>query len=409
MTDLEVSSGGLPLSALDQIDAATGKPFSQERSGPAKTNGGPAARARKPHTPKKAVVADYRVIERDLARVKPKAIDWLYPRYFPRGMVSCIHAAPGAGKSGISLDFAAKASQGDPMPDGATVDPVFTHLMVRDDPLEEVILPRLIAAGAERSLIMTLDKLQPVDAEGQDFGPCRHIDLFEDLKFVRRQLIERSTGLLIIDPLMAFFGGDRDANSTSQMADAIYKLGEMAAETGCAVVLVHWDRKDTTGKRVSRMLGSVSLEGVIRAAYAIDRHPTDPDSMVMVCSKMNIAPKPLALVFRVEGAAIEGADGQPIATSRIEWLGAEDIKPEDFPTTERAGSKLPEVREWLAGVLSGGAQTSEKIRADGKTLGYSERTITRAREKMGLTVTREAEFGASTCWRLPTKGEAVDS
>ena len=46
-------------------------------------------------------------------------VDWLWPCWIPRGMVTLLGAAPGAGKSLVALDLARRVIHGEPFPDGA--------------------------------------------------------------------------------------------------------------------------------------------------------------------------------------------------------------------------------------------------------------------------------------------------
>jgi hypothetical protein len=46
-------------------------------------------------------------------------VDWLWPSWIPRGMLTLFGAAPGAGKSLVALDLARRVIHGEPFPDGA--------------------------------------------------------------------------------------------------------------------------------------------------------------------------------------------------------------------------------------------------------------------------------------------------
>jgi hypothetical protein len=47
------------------------------------------------------------------------SVDWLWPAWIPRGMLTLFGAAPGAGKSLVALDLARRVIHGEPFPDGA--------------------------------------------------------------------------------------------------------------------------------------------------------------------------------------------------------------------------------------------------------------------------------------------------
>ena len=54
-------------------------------------------------------------------------VDWLWPSWIPRGMLTLLGGAPGVGKSLVALDLARRIIHNDPFPDGAPC-PVFDIL-----------------------------------------------------------------------------------------------------------------------------------------------------------------------------------------------------------------------------------------------------------------------------------------
>src|SRR5512139_3068379 len=63
--------------------------------------------------------AEYLSLSRLAAQLRP--IDWLWPGWIPRGMLTVLGASPGAGKSLVGLDLARRIIHGMGFPDGSTV------------------------------------------------------------------------------------------------------------------------------------------------------------------------------------------------------------------------------------------------------------------------------------------------
>ena len=60
------------------------------------------------------------------------SVDWLWPSWIPRGMLTLFGAAPGAGKSLVALDLARRVIHGEPFPDGAPNPCPGSHVLIVD-------------------------------------------------------------------------------------------------------------------------------------------------------------------------------------------------------------------------------------------------------------------------------------
>jgi AAA domain len=90
----------------------------------------------------------------DPAGQKPKRIIWIWRKWLALGLQAILDGDPGLGKSLIVLDLIARASRGDPMPDGQrppTLGDAVFIISTEEDLYYETILPRLHAAGTDFS------------------------------------------------------------------------------------------------------------------------------------------------------------------------------------------------------------------------------------------------------------------
>jgi archaellum biogenesis ATPase FlaH len=99
-----------------------------------------------------------------------------------------------------------------------------------------------------------------------------------DIETIRQAVTELNINLLVIDPLTQFLRPrlKRERASISRDYDAVYdamfQLRELAQETGCTVILVHHERKETFGSELGEVsaLGSTALTAVVDVGLQLD-------------------------------------------------------------------------------------------------------------------------------------------
>src|SRR5262249_32670992 len=83
--------------------------------------------------------------------IKPKRIEWFWQNRFALGKVGLVGGHPDEGKSLILTDMLARATRGDEWPCGEGRAPIGNViLLTAEDDLDDTVIPRLIAAGADR-------------------------------------------------------------------------------------------------------------------------------------------------------------------------------------------------------------------------------------------------------------------
>ena len=87
-----------------------------------------------------------------------RRINWLWPRWLPRGMISLLDGDPELGKSQLVACFAAFVTTGTSWPDGSPCSRGNVIIVAGEDSLEGVWAPRLTAAGADLSRVRLLNK-----------------------------------------------------------------------------------------------------------------------------------------------------------------------------------------------------------------------------------------------------------
>lgn len=345
--------------------------------------------------------------------VTPKRVKWIWKGRIPAGKVTMLDGDPGLGKSTITTDLTARVTTATAFPDGDQLEKRRCVLLLSaEDSAEDTIVPRLKVAGADLRLVTILDHV--VDPDG---GP-RQVELPADIDRIEKwcaSLIYSDTldedsawttpGLVIIDPLMAFFAGEVNAHRDQDVRRVLYRLKVMAEETGCAVVCVRHLNKMPGTNPLYRGGGSIGIIGAARAGLLVGADPDDGTRSILAVSKNNLGRKAPSLAYQVVEASFRQGDDQ-IKTGRVVWKGVSPHGAEDLlgHPVERAAPKQEEAGELLRSLLKDGAKPRAAIEKVAKAKKVSWRTIERAKADLEVIVERRGEPGKRSCtpgWRLP--------
>jgi AAA domain len=353
--------------------------------------------------------------------VQPKPVRWVWKGRIPASKLTMLDGDPGLGKSMITTDLTARVTTGSPFPDGTRLDKRWCVLLLSaEDGAEDTIVPRLTVAGADLKLVTILDHV------ADDGGP-RPVELPADIDRIEKgcaSLVYADTdaedsawatpGLVIIDPLTAFLGGEVNAHRDQDVRRVLFRLKVMAEETGCAVVCVRHLNKATGSSALYRGGGSIGIIGAARAGLLVGVDPDDEDRRVLAVSKSNLAVKAPSLAYRVVGASFRHGDEQ-IPTARIVWDGTSEHTADDLlgRPVERAAPKQEEAEAFLRNALAGGPRPRAWVEKGAKAKGISWRTVERAKAALEVIVERRGEpgkrGGGSYWWRLPEGQLSINS
>ena len=86
--------------------------------------------------------------------------------------------------------------------------------------------------------------------------------------------------LVIIDPVQAFIGADVDMNRANEVRPEFRKLGMIAEQTGCAIVLIGHLNKSSVTQSTYRGLGSIDIMAEVRSLIFIGKVRKDPETSI---------------------------------------------------------------------------------------------------------------------------------
>jgi hypothetical protein len=329
-------------------------------------------------------------VYRCFADVKPGRVEWLWKARIPRGMLSLCDGDPGNGKSTMSCDIAARVSRGWAMPpesnDGPVTEAAGVLLLNGEDDPERTIRPRLDAAGADVKRIHILTGIRlGADDERPPVLPY-------DLPLIENLIHAEAIALIVIDPFMAFLASDIDAHRDADVRRCFHCMKALAEKNGVAILIIRHLNKLSGGPAIYRGGGSIGITGAVRSAMVVGKDPQNPEHCVLTSVKSNLAPKPASLIYTHEPAG---------DVARIGWVGETDLSADDIlerPKREKQGT-AERCAEAMRQLLTGRDMETTKLTAALTAMGYSERTIERARGLVGVRGYR-AGFGAEGQWML---------
>lgn len=334
---------------------------------------------------------------RCLADVEPEAVTWLWPGRLPRGKIALLEGDPGLGKSTLLFDLAARLSVGCPTPDGQPLPTGQTIIVTAEDGLADTVRPRIDAAGGDASRIHAVEGVEDAGAELPFTLPAHALGLRDAIR-------EYAADLVIIDPLVAYLGGDTNTHRDGDIRRALRPLAMIAEETRAVIVFIRHLNKSVGGSALYRGGGSIGIIAAVRAAHLVARDPDDETRRVFAPVKSNLGPEAASLVFRLED------DGH--GRARIRWEGTSEHRAGGLvamPPEEDERGGADRARALLLEALAEGPRAQrEVVREVCQAADVSDRTVRRVAVRMGVVSARRGfGRGAAYTWEFPHAGHAL--
>jgi hypothetical protein len=332
--------------------------------------------------------------------IKIEKTDWMWTKRIPASDSTVLCGDPDVGKTTIALELAAQGTVGNL--DGVFKGKPFNVLIasVEDSP-SHTLVPRLKAAGADLSRVHII-KMKIGDDDGGG------LSLPADIPLLAEKAKQVEAKLVIIDPLMSHLGDSLNSNKDQDIRKALAPLSTLAEEGALTVLIICHLNKNESASSKYRIGGSVGIFAVPRSVLLAGEDPDNEGGFVLVHLKCNVGEKAAALRYALERRQTEKEDGTPVDTGGVLWGDeAEGVTADrvlNSKQNQEEGSAVSEVSEWLSDFLSEGAVKPEEIVREAKKMGFSEATLRRAKNRLGVKSKREG-FGKAGgwFWRLPPK------
>src|SRR6516165_3905502 len=128
------------------------------------------------------------------ANIVPKPIEWLWPQRVAIGKQTLIAGEAGLGKSQIGIAMAAAVTTGGTWPCGEGCAPLGNVIILsaEDDPADTIV-PRLLAAAADRHRVKIITAVRSKDRSGR-----RAFNLQTDLELLEREIADIGGAQMIL-------------------------------------------------------------------------------------------------------------------------------------------------------------------------------------------------------------------
>lgn len=315
----------------------------------------------------------------------PEPVRWLWPDWLALGKLHILAGAPGQGKTTIALTLAATVTIGGRWPDGSRCQPGNVLIWSGEDDPSDTLLPRLLAAGADRSRCYFVSGTR-IDGEVQSFDPARDMVALE----VQAHAIG-GIQLLIVDPVVSAVAGDSHKNT--EVRRALQPLVDFASRLNAAAVgISHFSKGGAGGDPAARVVGSIAFTAVARVVLVAAKVKSEGDELtnerrILARGKSNIGPDDGGFEYHIEQAEpLPGIHASYIAWGQaVEGTARELLaEPEAQQGDGLDNSAKDEAEEFLIQLLREGPAPTKHVMAEAKAAGIAWRTVRRASDALGI-------------------------
>lgn len=328
--------------------------------------------------------------------LSPQPVAWLWDGWLALGKMHLLAGAPGQGKTTLAITFAATVTIGGRWPDNTRCDAGNVLIWSGEDDIADTLLPRLIAAGVDRSRVFFVTGSR-INGELQAFDPAR------DMQALQAQA-ERigEVRLIMVDPIVSAVTGDSHKNTETRRA--LQPLVDLAANMNAALLgITHFSKGGQGSDPAQRVLGSVAFTAVARVVLVAAKVQSDDgkDRRILARGKSNIGPDEGGYEYHLE--QVEPLPG--IHASRIMWGAAVAgtarellAEPEERPEDTGGAVELLQA-ELVADNWTPADAACKPL----KDAGFSKKQIWAASKKLAV-IRKKGAMKDGWYWRLPGSG-----
>jgi len=332
--------------------------------------------------------------------IKPKPVQWLWQGRLPLSELCLLAGREGIGKTTAAYNLVADITRGC-LPGRYFGTPRVNIIAATEDSWEHTIVPRLMAANAD------LGKVARVNVEVQKIGKVE-LSLPDDIMSLEQLVVELDAALVLLDPVIPRLSKKLDTHKDADVRLALEPTARIAHTTGACVLGIIHVNKGTSRDPLNTIMGSRAFVAASRAVLFVVQDPNDEKVRLLGQAKNNLGRSNLpSLTFTIEEATVAQSDEGPIKTGKLRWLGESPRSIRDLVEEAADGGadrgQTAEAMDWLRDYMNAlplGWGYSKVIKAAAKKDGHRERTLERAKKRLGLVV-HSGGFPRKTVWALP--------
>ncbi|MGY2905233.1 AAA family ATPase [Bradyrhizobium sp. URHC0002] len=324
-----------------------------------------------------------------------KQKEWLWRGHLLRGALELLSGLPGLGKSQVQIALVACITSGLPWPDGADgMDPANVIMLTAEDTIDQEVIPRLKAAGADLNRVHIL---KCIKSDNKD----RQFLLAEDLEALERKIIEiGNVALITIDPITAYMGGTIDSHKTTEVRSQLGPLKDFSERANVAISAITHPPKSSSPKAINHFIGSQAFIAAGRIGHVCVEEIADDGGktgrILFTHAKHNPSVRMPTLAYQIEETTVVvNVDTFPIhipaphvvwAKDSVDITADEAVRAAagaDAANDRQQSQQQDAVRDFLRDLLKDGQPIFvNEIRAAGAKLGFSKDQLDRAKRKL---------------------------
>ena len=323
--------------------------------------------------------------------IKTEKLEWLWPNTFPKGKLCLIAGDPGTGKSLLALDIISRVTKAEFWPDDKSFPPRPGNVIIlsTEDDMSDTIKPRLQACGADLCKVFLLEAVRLPSSNGQTTERSFSLEL--DIQTLKAKIeVIGNVQLIVIDPIDEYIG-TIDSHKNADIRGLLGPFVKMIGREKITVIgIMHFNKG--SGRAVDKISGSKAWVNVSRATWFLMKDTDNPDIRNFMPQKCNLAPEQKGFAFTIE---THPDFGEPV----IAWGGRteKDIQSEMKAEEDQKSTQLSNAKKWLQAELQDGPVLATDIIDRGEKIGFAERTLQRARNKIKADSKKDG-FQGKTYW-----------
>ena len=330
--------------------------------------------------------------------LKMEKLKWLWPNVFPLGKIALIVGDPDRGKSILSLHVAAQVTTGRPWINSVTKrEPGDVLILTTEDDLADTVGPRLVAAGADMNRVHYINCVVAADGKKSNL-----YNLTKDFNVLVKAVMKIGPNLklIIIDPISGFMEG-KNENKNAEVREYLNPLAELARSCDLSIIgISHMNKNQLTQSASYRVLGSIAFTAAVRAVWLVHQDPEDEVRRLFVPLKGNLSKTKTGLAYTIMTAQVQTEQG-PAGHAYCAFSPEEiTIKADELlaPKPPKRTPKQDTASDWLQEYLADGPKFANEIFNVGSQMGFSQRTLQRAKGKLGIQAVKTTGFGGVGKW-----------
>jgi len=334
-----------------------------------------------------------------LSTVKSRVPQWVWTYggigRIQLGTLSIFAGKPTAGKSTAVRWFASRLTRGEL--EGVWYGvPMRVALVMTEEQTDAVIVPGLVAAGADLSMVYE-PRFRIGDIESPMMSIADEARLTEELK-------DKQIGALFVDPIMNTFGARTDINRNNEVRAMLDPYTRIAKEINGIVIGVTHLRKGEVHDVLASINGSSAFGEVPRAVFGFA--PISAGDHVMEQIKNSAGQPGLKLGYHLMITPVETDDGQFTELPAFSITGPIETSIADI-TTDDETTGIAVACEWLKlYLLEQQPAPSSQVKKDARQYGdIGDKMIARAAKRLRVKIRPNPNYNPgkphTTVWSLP--------